>query len=181
VRVETTEREYEWVVNEVIYDYAVVLTQECDLEQDYNYRTRNNGDHDKYIPMILMAPAYLAESLRRGDHLTGYGQQMQRINSDDWGKVKRNGNKRYHYLKMDVGKNVPELVIDFKHFFTMSRDMIYNKVMDDSYKASLTILYREDLSQRFCNFISRIAIPDNLREAELLTESLCRGVSSEPS
>lgn len=181
VQVETSEGEHEWSLNEVTYDYSVVLTQECDLDQDYNYRIINKGDHDKYIPMILMVPAYLAESLRYGNHLTGYGQKMQHIHTDDWGKVKNNENKRYHYLKIDIDKNVPELVIDFKHFFTMSRDVIYNKVMNLSYKASLTILYREELSQRFCNFISRIGIPDNIKETKLLTGSLCRGISSKSS
>jgi len=177
VQVETPEGEPEWTVNEVTYDYSVLLTQECDLEQDYNFRMDNKGDHDKYIPMILMVPAYLAEDLRYGSHLINYGQKMQRLNSNDWGKVKHNENKRYHYLKRDMDKNIPELVIDFKHFFTMSRDFIYNKIMQISYEASLTILYREELSQRFSNFISRIGIPDNIRETELLTGSLCDGIS----
>lgn len=177
MQVETPEGEHEWVFNEVTYDYSVVLTQECDLEQDYYYRILDKGDQDKYIPMILMVPAYLAESLRYGKHLTGYGQKMQHINSDDWKKVKNNDNKRYHYLKIDTYKNVPELVVDFKHFFTMSRDIIYNKIMNMSYKVSLTILYREELSQRFCSFISRIGIPDNIRETKLLTRSLCDGIS----
>jgi hypothetical protein len=58
----------------------------------------------------------------------------------------------------------------------MSRGIIYNEVMNLSYRASLTILYREELSQRFCNFISRIGIPTSANETELLTTSLRAGV-----
>ncbi len=174
----TIEGEKEYIVNEIRYNYAVVMSQECDLEQDYKNRIENKEDHDKYIPMILMAPAYLAESLRNGDHLQGYGQKMQRINSREWEKLKKNDNKRYHYLKADINMNVPELVIDFKHFFTIYRDYFYSEIMNGAYLASLTILHREELSQRFCNFLSRIGIPDNIKETKLLTNSLCLSKSS---
>lgn len=174
----TFEGTREYVVSEIRYNYVVVLTQECDLEQDYNNRTGNKEDHDKYIPMILMAPAYLAESLRYGEHLQGYEQKMQHINSKEWEKLKKNDNKRYHYLKSDRNLNVPELAIDFKHFFTIYRDYFYNKIMNGAYLASLTILHREELSQRFCNFLSRIGIPDNIKETKLLTDSLCLSQSS---
>lgn len=165
-------REYD--VNEVKYNYVVVLTQECDLEQDYKNRIGNKEDHDKYIPMILISPAYLAESLRYGEHLQGQGyeQTMQRINSKEWEKLKKNDNKRYHYLKAGLNMNVPELAIDFKHFFTIYRDYFYNNIMNEAYLSSLTILHREKLSQRFCNYLSRIGIPDNIRETQLLTDSL---------
>ena len=168
-------REYDG--NEIKYDYSIVLTQECDLEKDYKNRTTYKVDQDKYIPMILMVPAYLAGSLRNGNHLEVFKQKMRHINSDDWGKVKSNENKRYHYLLSDINKNVPELVVDFKHYFTISRDIFYQKAMNLSYLASVTILYREELSQRFCNFISRIGIPDTIKDAKLLTESLCSIVS----
>lgn len=174
----TFEGEQEWNIIEVNYNYAVILTQECDLVQDYKNRMENQENHDKYIPMILMAPAYLAEALRQGEHLENYGQKMKHINSKDWDKLRNKQNKRYHYLKADIGFNVPEFAIDFKHYFTISRDYFYNNILNESYLASLTLLHREELSQRFCNFISRIGIPDNIEETKLLTASLCSGLPS---
>src|SRR5208337_862518 len=109
-------REYD--VNEMKYDYTVILTQECDLEQDYKNRIEAQEDQDSYIQMILMAPAYLAESLRSGIHLEKYGQKMQYINNRDWNKLRQQENKRYHHIKADADMNVPELTIDFKHFYT---------------------------------------------------------------
>ena len=175
---ESPEGEKEWNFNEVTYNYSIILTQECDLEQDFKNRKEENEDHDKYIPMILMAPAYLAESLRYGGHLEDYGKKMQRINSKEWDKIKKQENKRYHHLKVDIDKNIPEFTIDFKHFYAISRDYFYNNIMKESYIASLTILYREELSQRFCNFISRIGIPNNRKETKILADSLYSGLSS---
>lgn len=163
----------EYNVNEMKFDYTVILTQECDLEQDYKNRIETQEDQDSYIQMILMAPAYLAESLRNGNHLEKYGQTMQHINTRDWNKLKKQENKRYHHIKADAEMNVPELTIDFKHFYTISRDYFYNKLMNESYFISMTILYRETLSQRFCNFLARIGIPDDRKETKLLTDSLC--------
>lgn len=164
-------REYD--VNEIKYDYTVILTQECDLEQDYKNRIEAQDDQDSYIQMILMAPAYLAESLRSGIHLEEYGQTMQHINTREWNKLRQQENKRYHHIKADAAMNVSELAIDFKHFYTISRDYFYNKIMNESYFISMTILHREALSQRFCNFLARIGIPDDRRETKLLTDSLC--------
>ncbi len=165
--------------NEVTYNYAIILTQECDLDQDYKNRIEGGEDDDKFIPMILMAPAYLAEALRQGTHLEDYEKKMNRINSREWDKVKKKQNKRYHWLIGEKVINVPKLVIDFKHFFTISRDIFYDSIMDSCYLVSLTILHREELSQRFCNYFSRIGIPDNIGETRLLTESLCSSIPSE--
>ncbi len=95
---ETSTGELEWNIIEVNYNYIVILTQECDLEQDYKNRIEVRKDQDKFIPMILVAPAYLAESFKLGEHLKVYGQQMQYINSNEMNKIKNNENKRYHYI-----------------------------------------------------------------------------------
>jgi hypothetical protein len=172
-------------INDTVYTYAIILTQECDLEQDYLNRKTIYEDqyyrrtkvpeikHDKYIPMILLAPAYLAESLKDGDHLKDeFKQKMEIYGGKNWNMILNNDNKRYHYLKTNVDLNIPDLIIDFKHYFTLSRDVFYEKYLNSSYLASITILFREELSFRFSNFISRIGIPNNARETELLTDSL---------
>jgi len=178
------EGEKEYIINEVNYNYVIILSQECDLEQDLNNRIKNDQEitgkdrvkHDKYIPMILMVPAYLAELLKNGTHLLEYGQKMQYLNREEWNKIINNNNKRYHYLRSNIDMNVPDIVVDFKHFFTISRALFYNKILNKAYHASLTILYREELSQRFCNYFSRIGILTDNEEAKLLTNSLCSGI-----
>jgi hypothetical protein len=79
------------------------------LAQDLsNRQNKESLDQDKYLPSILICPAYSAQSLRKGEHLLDLGQKMAIMNSDLWGKLKNNNNYRYHYLHGFMELNVPE-------------------------------------------------------------------------
>jgi len=74
------------------------------------------------------------------------------------GKIKNNDDPRYHYLHFDPESDLPDMIIDFKHFFTVSTDYLYqNKVKR---VRAIDELYREKISQRFAYYISRIGLPD---------------------
>jgi len=153
----------------ITYNYAVVLTQECDLEQDHKNRKEVGDKHDKFIPSILLAPAYLAERLREGVHLEDLELKMEKISSKPWTTLKQNKNARYHFLPKNIDFSVPDLVIDFKHYFTILRDHLYEILKEDEYYiASLADLFREDLSHRFTNYLSRIGLPEQ-KEEKLVT------------
>jgi hypothetical protein len=66
---------------------------------------------------------------------------------------------RYHYLNFSEN-DMPELIVDFKHFFTINRDLLYKNI--DSKLCSLDDLFKEKLSQRFSQFISRIGLPEKM-------------------
>ncbi|MYM24833.1 hypothetical protein GTP46_19540 [Duganella sp. FT135W] len=143
--------------------YAVVLSQECDLEHDY--ANRNNlekckTDTDKFLQTILLCPAYPAAQLRVGAHLQELEQKMQKFNSEQWKRLKQNNDYRYHYLVEDEDKQVPELVIDFKHYFTIPRSVAYRPEFRSNLTASLDDLFREHLSSRFAYYLSRIGLPE---------------------
>ena len=142
--------------------YCVVLTQDCDLEHDFNSVAESGGaaPHDKNLLSLLLCPAYLAEPFRLGEHLKDEGKVMQRINSAEWGKLKTNQNARYHYLGPWTDLQVPELVVDFKHYFTVPRSTAYREESRACYLATLEILYREHLSSRFAHYLSRIGLPE---------------------
>ena len=152
-------KEYNIIKNPL--PYIVVMTQDCDLEQDY--KNRNEGvceKHDKHLQSILVCPAYPAEKFRVGEHL-------ERINyvMEDWGgkrfkKIKDQKYERFHFLVADSKMQVPELVIDFKHYYTMPRNAIYMMILDEHYLVTIRELFRESLSQRFSYFLSRIGLPD---------------------
>lgn len=72
-----------------------------------------------------------------------------------------NQNPRYHYLKFKEDDK-PELIVDFKHFFTVNRDFLYKQLNKRLY--SLDDLFRENLSLRFCNYVSRIGLPVEIIE-----------------
>ena len=139
--------------------YIVVLTQDCDLEQDFNNRTQASDKHDKYIESILVCPAYLAEKFREGTHLEDFDLKMERWDSKRYKQIKTQNNYRYHYLEGYQSYQIPNLVIDFKHYYTIPRNVIYFAKDNGHYLASLRQLFREHLSHRFSFFLSRIGLP----------------------
>lgn len=159
--------------NTITLLYAVVLSQECDLERDFIDRnklelekeTKKNTEkeellkpkYDKMLPTILICPAYPVSKLCRGEHIKNY--QMETI---DYDKLIRNDRlKRYHYLHPSDEYPIPELAIDFKHFFSLPRDLIYENYKK-LYITTFSELFREELSQRFTNYLSRIGLPQNV-------------------
>ena len=153
-------------VSEITYPYSVVMNQECDLHQDYTARQasaaqhESAAQHDTLVPSVLMCPAYFAAQLKLGEHLKQYGRVMERINSDRWKLLKQNQNPRYHYLASWPAMQVQELVIDFKHFFTVPTEQLHQEYATPEHcLARLAFLYREDLSQRFASYMSRIGLP----------------------
>lgn len=155
----------------VTFDFAVVLTQDCDLEQDRaallkaEEAERPGGDargsspnQDKYLNSVLVCPAFVADLLRNGTHMTQFGWTMQRLSRDLWAPVKNNTNPRYQFLAASDEFQLPELVIDFKHFFTLQRGYLYT--MKEQRATRLDSLFRESVSQRFAYYLSRVALPE---------------------
>lgn len=145
------------IVNKVCFPYVVCLNQECDLENDYNSAI-NQEKKDCRLMHLAIAPAFNFEQFLSGKHwgeLYDSNEGIKRSKSN--GKaIIDNQNPRYHYLKFpEVDK--PELIVDFKHFFTVNRDSLYKQI--DKRLYSLDNLFREKLSQRFCNYVSRIGLP----------------------
>ena len=164
--------------------YCIIMSQDCDLDNDFkSYETyiklnskynlldldidtcskedKNNiiSMYDKLLPSILVCPVFLATNLREGIHLNNYNNyRMQKINSKNWNNIKNNETPRYHYLKSDNNFQIPDLVIDFKRYYTLPTHYVYS-IFKNSYVGSLNELYRERISQRFANYLSRIGLP----------------------
>lgn len=141
--------------------YVVLLTQDCDLEQDHVNRAKASSDtQDKFLQSILVCPAYGVDDFRQGKHLEKLELQMQSFSQKNFDKIKRNQIYRYHYLPANRDLQVPELVVDFKHYFTGPRDRIYDDYRSEHYLATLQILFRDELSSRFAHYLSRIGLPE---------------------
>lgn len=142
----------------IMLPYVVVLSQDCDLERDYKNRNGIGKNQDKYLQSILVCPAYLAEKMKAGTHLSELSLTMERINGEKWGSVTNNDVPRYHYLNGCPDMQIPDLAIDFKHYFTIPRETLYAAVKDHCL-GTVNELFREDLSQRFAYYLSRIGLP----------------------
>ncbi len=138
--------------------YWIVMSQDCDLNQDFNQRKETKTRDSKNIRSILICPAYPARKFYSGQHIPGWA--LETFNDKKVKKIIRNDEyKRYHYLKGDEDLGVPELVIDFKHFYTIPVEVAYRQ-RSNAYLVTLNELHREDLSHRFSHFLSRIGLPD---------------------
>jgi hypothetical protein len=146
--------------------YCVIVSQECDLEHDYNNRMNaEKKTEDKYLQSLLVCPAYPADSFKRGEHLKQLGLRMENINSESFKRVAQNNHARYHHLGRHDDFQVPELVVDFKHYMTVPRDILYREQFGPCYLATLEILFRDSLSGRFAHYLSRIGLPDEMASA----------------
>lgn len=150
-------------ISKIIFPLIVVLTQDCDLAQDYKFRWSRTptASDDKVLLSVLVAPVYNAEHVYSGEQLSDLGMKMAAINRNksQGNNLRNNETPRYHYL--DFGSDIPIVssVIDFKHYFSVNAEYL-KTVKSSNYVCRLSSLYCEDVAQRFASFLSRIALPD---------------------
>lgn len=84
---------------------------------------------------------------------------MEKWNSKNYKQIKDQNKDRFHFLDQDQELQVPELVVDFKHYYAIPRDTLF-RMYEKHYLATINQLFREFLSQRFANYLSRIGLPD---------------------
>lgn len=142
--------------DEINFPYVICLNQECDLVNDFNGKERNK---DSSLLHLAIAPAFLFDNFLSGSHWGEIfvGGTTGKRKDTKISAIMDNEIPRYHYLKFPDA-DMPELIIDFKHFFTINRDVFYSKI--DNRLCSLSDLFREKVSQRFSYFLSRIGLPE---------------------
>ncbi len=149
-------------VSKIVFPFVIVLTQDCDLEQDFKIRYEKipAQTQDKLILSVLVAPIYNVEHVFSGEHLSQLTIQMRSIpRSHTEGKyLVSNQLPRYHYLDFPSELQIAPSVIDFKHYFSVNVEYLKRKKNDLVCRVSP--LYREDISQRFASFLSRIGLPE---------------------
>jgi hypothetical protein len=146
-------------IYEKVLPYLVIITQDCDLDQDFKYRTTTTKNNDKLLQSILVCPAYGWEDFIKGDHLIDFDLKMESINSNQRNLIKHQQVPRYHYLETDSENQTPALVIDFKHYYTLPVEFL-RYIYKKHYVSSMNELFRESLSQRFSFYLSRIGLPE---------------------
>ena len=138
--------------------YAIIINQECDLEHDFNAHKEVGKNQDKYLPNILMLPAYLEPEFKSGTH-RGNNIVGETYNSERYKVIKQNCNARFHYINNSEELQIPNLIVDFKHLYAINRDFIYCN-LSKVYLASISELYRDGVSHRYSHFLSRIGLPE---------------------
>jgi len=139
---------------EITHPFSVVLSQECDLGWDYVERSKD-GSETKNLNNVLLCSAHEERDIRDAKNLT----------SSIFKRVKQNKDERFQYLeecspeidRQETG--VPPLVLDFKGYFTIPTEHLYEQVKQNARRCCLCTPYAEHLSSRFAYFQSRLALP----------------------
>lgn len=160
-------------ISKIIFPLVIVLTQDCDLQQDSAYRIEDtetpNSDNRKLFS-IIVAPLYNEEMFLAGEHLNDDETiTMKMAGIPKFGKKKKitsqynnlvkNETPRYHHLAFPDDIDIVDSVIDFKHYFTINIDNLM-KDKNEKFVCKISELYRENVSQRFAFFLSRIGLPN---------------------
>ncbi|MDI9332174.1 MAG: hypothetical protein QM527_12885 [Alphaproteobacteria bacterium] len=149
-------------LSKINFPLGIVLTQDCDLEQDHSFRSaeEQKSTQDKYLLSVLVAPLYNVEQVYRGEHLQDLGLTMASINKNKTAgqNLRNNETPRFHYLEFPDEVPVAPAVIDFKHYFSCNVEYLKNH-KSLNFVCQLSDLYREDVSHRFSSFLSRIGLP----------------------
>jgi hypothetical protein len=141
-------------VLQITHPCVVVLSQDCDLDQDYTRRLNNKIDN-LLASILFCSVAPNDEDFRRG---IGLG-------SKEWKKVEENRESRLHYLRAvpqaDDASNegLPDLIVDFRQYFAVPTAEAYFSLEAAHRRCRLETPYVEHLSQRFAVYTSRIALP----------------------
>ena len=148
-------------ISKIIFPNVYVLTQDCDLEQEHNSRS-NESNNDKQLISIIVAPLYNLEHVYLGEHLSELGLRMRTISNKSTTTENKtllqNQIPRYHYLEFEKEFALQNSIIDFKHYFTVSSNLLLS-LKKKSYIGKVSELYRENISHRFAFYLSRIGLP----------------------
>ena len=148
-------------VSKIVFPLVIVLSQDCDLEQDYKNRwsKQHIKNQDKWLISVLVAPIYNVEHVYEGEHLSELKMEMTKIkkNRSPGKNLRNNEVPRYHYLNFPDDVEIVSSVIDFKHYFSVNVN--YLKIIKKTnFICQVSVLYREEISHRFAFYLSRIGI-----------------------
>ena len=141
------------------FPYVVVLSQDCDLEQYFSALVNKKEVFNQYIPNILIVPCFLNDDFKTGENLLYLRIRQNSHNSSEMKQIKNLQVPRYHYIPQDEMLEIPDLFIDFKVFYTIAPEQLFKKYKD-LYIATVNALFREKITQRYTNYISRIGLPN---------------------
>jgi len=145
----------------------MVLSQDCDLEQDFRGREelsqRENDETEANLQASnnLLATILLCEVVR-ADQLRG----TPNMDHKTWKRVRFNKDERYQYLSAvpaladRLGEGLSQLTLDFKRYFSLPTDQAYWELQQQARRRCFLVTpYAEHLSTRFFSFQCRIALP----------------------
>jgi hypothetical protein len=160
----TTVEENNFEISKIEFPYSIVISQDCDLLWNYDNKINleNKKNHDKLLISVRLAPLYNYDQFIRGDHLSFLDRKMRDFGTKENSiikDIKNNTNPRYHFLEFPSDIDIVNSIIDFKHYFSVNSNYI-DSIYNGSFLCNIDNLFREQISQRFAYYLSRIGLPE---------------------
>lgn len=141
----------------VIHPYAIVVTQDCDLDWDYKARATSNSNPAKLLNSIILCEIDKAEAIRSTDGM----------NRKEWELVVAHRHERFYFFEKIAREceveqeGLPELTADFKRVFGMDAATLYRQIELGIVKRRTVLAspYLEHFSRRYYSFHGRVALP----------------------
>lgn len=135
----------------IVHPWVIIVSQDCDLDWDFKAR-RDEGSPLKLMPSVLFCEMFEATKV-----------------TQDKDKIKQNKNERYHFFqRCEKGADashmgLPELVVDFKRYFSVPTDEVYARINASQLRrrSRLVSPYLEHFATRFYYFQYRVALPSD--------------------
>lgn len=151
---------------EMEFPLAIIVSQACDVRYMCELQENNGGKTTKYMPSILMCPIYSVDSVKSQTNFENINNNLINLeelgyysNTKDGKTADQDLHYRYHLLTVkDVSDIILEnLIIDFKHYFSVP--MSYLLKNKKNRYCSLESIFSEQITLKFANYLSRVAIP----------------------
>jgi hypothetical protein len=149
---------------QIRHPLAIIVGQDCDLEQDHTLRFEAGAavaaEAVELLPnslaQVVLCDAYPAAEIKA--RLGNFGR-------DDRKRLVQNENERYHYLEEatiggDAAATVEAIFFDFRKHFSLPTAFLYDRLAAAGVGrvAVMAPVYSHDLVQRFFNYQSRVAL-----------------------
>lgn len=140
----------------ILHPYAIVVTQDCDL--DWDFKARKISDNStKLLNSVILCEIGTAEVIRSTDGM----------NRKEWELVVAHRHERFYFFEKispecEVEQEgLPELTADFKKVFGIDAATLYRQIELDIVKRRTVLAspYLEHFSRRYYSFHGRVALP----------------------
>jgi hypothetical protein len=147
------------------HPFAIVVTQDCDLDRDWSMRAKGVEHDYGLLGNVLLCEVSTAEHLRFEGKRAG--SSMPPIGTAEWKSIRKNHDERFLFLQrvLDAddlqAKGLEELIVHFRRVFVVETDRLYAQLRDaqTTRRCRLRSPYLEHLSNRLAAYWSRVALP----------------------
>jgi hypothetical protein len=119
----------------IIHPYAIIITQDCDLDWDYNARFKNDNKNQE-IPNLKLLNSIILCEIDTAKNIRNLKETKDKnfLNSHEWNLVQTQRHERFYFFEQVPNsceleqEGLPELTADFKKVFGVTPEFIYHQI-----------------------------------------------------